>query len=66
MRELDTVLMRFTDQHYTSASAADQAAFRKLLSMPDPEILGLMTGKLRSDDAGINSLVERLLAERLS
>lgn len=66
MRELDTLLMTYVDRWYRTVPAAEQAAFRVLLSLPDPDILGLLTGRLRSDDAHISCVVERILGERIS
>lgn len=66
MRELDTLLMAYVDHSYWAAPAAEQAAFGVLLSLPDPDILGLLTGRLRSDDAHLNHVVERILGERIS
>jgi antitoxin CptB len=65
MRELDTLLMQFVDHAYAGAPTAEQTGFRALLSLPDPEILGLLTGRSRSEDPGIARVVERLLGERL-
>lgn len=57
MRELDALLMRYLDQRYAVAGAAEQSAFRRLVSLPDPEILALLTGRLRSDDEMVNRVV---------
>jgi antitoxin CptB len=38
MRELDVLLTRYVDEHYTHASSEDQEAFRTLLESPDPLI----------------------------
>jgi antitoxin CptB len=66
MRELDALLMKFADEQYAAASGPEQAAFRSLLNLPDPEILGLLTGRNRSDDPGIDGVVRRVLGERFS
>jgi succinate dehydrogenase flavin-adding protein (antitoxin of CptAB toxin-antitoxin module) len=66
MRELDTLLMAYVDRWYVTAPVAEQAAFRILLSLPDPEILSLLTGRLGSDDEHIARVVERVLGERIS
>lgn len=64
MRELDTLLMAYVDRHYREAGAAGQAAFRQLLSLPDPEIVALLDGRLRSDDADLSGVVAQVLGER--
>ena len=66
MRELDVILMRYVDAHYDSVSAAEQAAFRDLLSLPDPDILGLLTARDVGDDPAVDRVVSRLLAQRVS
>lgn len=66
MRELDALLMRFVDTEYKGASEAEQAAFRELLSLPDPEILRLLMAGAASDDSPLNCLVSRLLAQQVS
>ncbi len=65
MRELDTLLMHYVERYFAKADEAEQTAFQALISLPDPEILGLLMGRLRSEDEEINRVVERLLAERI-
>ena len=62
MRELDTLLMRYMDSVYEAAPPEEQAAFEGLLSMQDPDILGLLTGRLQAQDRHLRHVVERLLA----
>jgi succinate dehydrogenase flavin-adding protein (antitoxin of CptAB toxin-antitoxin module) len=65
MRELDALLMRYVDRHFAAAAPDEQRAFETLISMSDPEILSLLTGRARSDDEQLSLVVERVLAERL-
>jgi antitoxin CptB len=65
MRELDALLMRFVDGPYSRVSAAQQAIFQDFLMLPDPEILGLLTGRLRSEDPAISGIVELVLEQRI-
>jgi antitoxin CptB len=60
MRELDALLMRFLDRGFPAAGVARQAAFRRLLDMPDPEILDLLTGRLCAKDADLSHVIERI------
>jgi antitoxin CptB len=62
MRELDALLMRYLDNRYAAAGQAEQAAFRGIVSLPDPEILALLTGRLRSDDDEVNRVVDLIIA----
>jgi antitoxin CptB len=65
MRELDALLMRYMDSRYAAAGAVERAAFARFLSLPDPEILALLTGRAMSEDAAITALLERLVGERI-
>jgi len=60
MRELDVLLVAYLERHYATAPDAEQVAFRELLSLQDPDIHGLLTGRLVAEDAGLNALVQRL------
>jgi antitoxin CptB len=62
MRELDVLLLRYLEREFPTASLPTQAAFESLLSAEDPEILDLLAGRLVAEDAAINVLIQRLLA----
>ena len=61
MRELDMLLLGYVNDVYPRADAAEQAAFRRLLTAPDPEILALLTGRSQTDDEHLAGIIERLL-----
>ena len=61
MKELDLLLLGVVERRYDRESAAIQQAFRRLPSLPDPEILGLLTGRSRTDDEHLLYVVECLL-----
>jgi succinate dehydrogenase flavin-adding protein (antitoxin of CptAB toxin-antitoxin module) len=42
MRELDQLLVRYLDTRYAAASEADKQAFRELLELSDPELVGYL------------------------
>lgn len=65
MRELDMLLLGYVDDVYPQADATEQAAFRRLLTTPDPEILALLTGRSRTDDDDLALIIERLLDRNL-
>ena len=50
MKELDVVLSRYLEQRYASASNADQAQFRALLELPDPDLYNLLLGRDTAPD----------------
>ena len=61
MRELDVLLLSYVDGRYVDSPVGEQAAFRRLLSLPDPEILALLTGRSVTDDAELSDVIQRLL-----
>ena len=61
MRELDTLLLAYVESHYSTASQSEQSAFSGLLTMPDPDILALLTGRLVADDESLRHVLQRLL-----
>ena len=42
MRELDILMSRYLKYRYEAASPEEQAAFRRLLELPDPELVALL------------------------
>lgn len=61
MRELDVLLMNYMDSVYEAASTEQQQAFEALLSMQDPEIHALLTGRVVAQDQDLRNVVQRLL-----
>jgi len=61
MRELDMLLLGYAENHYVRAVPAEQKAFRRLLSTPDPDILALLTGRALADDEHLSYVIKRLL-----
>ena len=66
MRELDVLLERFVDNRYDGAPEDLRLAFGEFLALPDPEILGLLVGRLTSDDPALCRVVELVRAQRVS
>jgi antitoxin CptB len=60
MKELDVVMSRYLDQHYASASNADQEQFRALLDMPDPDLYDLLLGRSITPDAELARFIRLL------
>jgi succinate dehydrogenase flavin-adding protein (antitoxin of CptAB toxin-antitoxin module) len=63
MRELDVVLMRYLERDFDTAEATEQASFELLLSLQDPDIYDLLTGRITADDPGVQHVVERLSSD---
>lgn len=61
MRELDTLLTRFLEHEYATLDESQKAAFRELLSLPDPELTGYLLGKAAPADGELQQIVERVL-----
>ena len=60
MKELDVVVSLYLEQDYPAASAKEQAEFRRLLDMTDPELYNLLLGRSETDDPGQAGLLRRL------
>jgi len=66
MRELDVVLMRYLERNFDAADQDEKDSFESLLSLQDPEILDLLTGRIIAEDDGLCHVVERILANSRS
>ncbi len=51
MRELDVLLIRYLEQEFQLASAAERDAFVQLLELPDPDLFGYLVGRTTPDEA---------------
>ena len=60
MKELDMLVLQYLDQHFETASQAQQQAFERLLEMPDPELHGLLTGRYETEDKDVTAVIETL------
>jgi len=60
MRELDQLLLRFLENEYPAAGEAQKSAFRELLALPDPELIGYLLGGQIPVDANIANVVSRI------
>lgn len=49
MREMDELLVGYFDRHYASAPEAEKSAFRRLLELPDPLLIGYLLGDEQAD-----------------
>ena len=61
MRELDMLLSRYLDRDYEDAEDREKAAFRTLLSLPDPELVGYLLQAQRPLSEPIAHVVDRIL-----
>lgn len=63
MRELDELLLRFLDSGYARAPAEEKAAFRLLLELPDPELVGYLLYRQQPESDALARIVRSLLGE---
>lgn len=63
MRELDVLLLRYLEREFAEAPPSVQTAFEALLSAQDPEIVDLLAGRVVVQDASLNDVIQRLLAQ---
>jgi succinate dehydrogenase flavin-adding protein (antitoxin of CptAB toxin-antitoxin module) len=63
MKELDVLLSRFARERYAGATAGRQAAFERLLALPDPQIAEYLLGfGAPPHDAELAAVVTAILA----
>ena len=60
MRELDVLLTNYLDHCYTAASADEKAAFQKLLTLSDPELVAYLLQK-QTPEPDIAVVIDRIL-----
>jgi succinate dehydrogenase flavin-adding protein (antitoxin of CptAB toxin-antitoxin module) len=60
MKELDLILERYVRQALGGASAAEQAAFDRFLTLPDPVIAGCLLGTGHLEDPGLEGIAQRI------
>jgi antitoxin CptB len=60
MLELDLVLAAFLERHFDALGPRSLAALRKLLELPDPELLDLVMGRDQAEGADERELVALL------
>ncbi len=59
-RELDELLARYLDGAYELAPESEKTAFRDLLELPDPELMGYLLGSLVHRDPQIADVIETI------
>jgi antitoxin CptB len=60
MKELDVIMGRYLEQHYASASSTEQAQFKALLEMSDPDLYDLLLGRSTPSDAKLARFIQLL------
>lgn len=57
-RELELMLLAYLDNHYPQADATEQAAFQRLLELPEDRLQHCLLG--RPDDAELSHLARQI------
>ncbi len=66
MRELDELLGNYLQAGYGHASKTEKAAFRELLALPDPELIGYLLGRQVIEEPRLSDLVNKIRRLRFS
>ena len=61
MKELDALLSAYLDVRYDDAPAAEKAAFRELLELPDPDLVGYLLQRQVPDSEALAGVVDHIL-----
>jgi len=57
MRELDQLLLRYLENEYAASDERQKSAFRELLQLPDPQLIGYLLGGQTPVDSKIANVV---------
>ena len=60
MRELDELLTRYLGSTYERAAETEKAAFRELLELPNPALIGYLLGRQVIEDPVLSDLVNKI------
>ena len=66
MKELDALLTGYLDSQYEQADEAEKAAFRSLLELPDPELVGYLLQSKRPESEPESRVVDHILGRTAS
>ena len=60
MRELDELLTSYFDQRYADAPDTEKSAFRRLIDLPDPELIGYLLDGNEAADPELSRVISRI------
>jgi len=60
IKELDVLFTRFVENDYDGLSAADNAAFHRLLKYEDPIILRCVLGQEDVEDPEVHAIIKKM------
>lgn len=59
-KELDTLTTKYLEKFYLEADPAEQCAFAQLLALQDPQLNGILTQNVKSDDPFVQAIVDKI------
>ncbi len=60
MREIDELLIGYFDRGYLHAGEAEKSAFRRLLELPDAELIDYLLGGIDPADQELQHVIRRI------
>jgi succinate dehydrogenase flavin-adding protein (antitoxin of CptAB toxin-antitoxin module) len=66
MKELDALLSAYLHERYDDAPEAEKAAFRELLELPDPDLVGYLLQRQVPDSEALAGVVDYILGRTAS
>jgi len=60
MRELDELLLRYFEHVYPASDEDERSAFRRLLTLPDPELVAYLLGGESTGQSVTDRVLERI------
>ena len=60
MRELDVLLVAYFEKDYPASNEWQKAAFRQILELPDPDLIGYLLSGENPSDPELANVVERI------
>jgi len=60
MRELDVLLTDYLERQYPAAGEPEKSAFRRLLALPDPDLIGYLLGGETPADTELGDVINRI------
>jgi len=58
------LLLRYLEQEYMAAAAAERAAFVRILELQDPELFGYLVGRTTPEDRVVRHVIARIRRDR--
>lgn len=60
MREMDELLVGYFDHRYANAPESEKSAFRRLLELPDAELIGYLLDGIDAADRELGNVISRI------